>query len=213
MMSPSPAARRAVAAAALACLAGLPAACGSGSPSASPTKTVTVPASASGAGATAAASPSVAAAATASAAASGPLPCPTRDLRLKLGLSQGAAGSIYQVIDFTNIGTVSCTLYGYPGVSLTGGTPVKQIGLAAKEDPVSPRALVTLVPGGVGNAVLRLAQAGLFPAAKCVPVTSKYLQIYPPNQTTPVYLSYVTQVCSGPVQQLSIQVVRPGSGG
>ena len=83
------------------------------------------------------------------AAPGGPAPCPTRSLGLKPGLSQGAAGSVYQVLDFTNISNVSCTLYGYPGVSLAGGDPVKHIGLAADENPNPPRKLVTLAPGAV----------------------------------------------------------------
>ncbi len=214
-MTQSPrAVRRAVAAAVLSCLAGLVSACGGGTPA--PATTVTVSASTAApatVSASAAATPSPAPAATSPAAPAGPGACATRDLQVKLGLSQGAAGSIYQVLDFTNIGTTACTLYGYPGVSLAGGTPVKQIGLAAKEDPSTPRKLVTLTPGAVGNALLRLVQAGFFPPAKCAPVNSKYLQIYPPNQTTPVYLGYKTQVCSKPLQQLTISVVKPGSGG
>ena len=202
-----------MAAAALTCLAALVSACGGGTPV--PTRTVTISASAA-ASAVASVSPAASAPAPAPsspAAPAGPGPCATRDLQVRLGLSQGAAGSIYQVLDFTNIGTSPCTLYGYPGVSLAGGTPVKQIGLAAKEDPSTPRKLVTLVPGAEGNALLRLVQAGFFPPAKCAPVNSKYLQIYPPNQTTPVYLSYKAQTCSKPIQQLTISVVKPGSGG
>ncbi|MGE5137801.1 MAG: DUF4232 domain-containing protein [Gemmatimonadota bacterium] len=203
--------RRAIAAAALTCLTALVSACGGGTPV--PTKTVTVSASAA-ASAVASVSPAASAPSPSSPAApAGPGPCATRDLQVKLGLAQGAAGSIYQVIDFTNIGTGTCSLYGYPGVSLAGGTPVSQIGLAAKEDPSTPRQLVTLAPGAVGNALLRLVQAGFFPPAKCAPVNSRFLQIYPPNQTTPVYLSYKAQTCSKPIQQLTISVVKPGSGG
>ncbi len=214
-MTQSPrAARRALAAAALSCLAALLSACGGGTPA--PTQTVTVsasPAAPATVSASAAATSSPAPPVSSPAVPAGPAACATRDLKLTLGLSQGAAGSIYQVIDFTNIGTTTCTLYGYPGVSLAGGTPVSQIGLAASEDPTTPRKLVTLVPGAVGNALLRLVQAGFFPPAKCAPVNSKYLQIYPPNQTTPAYLGYKTQVCSKPIRQLTISVVKSGSGG
>ena len=139
--------------------------------------------------------------------------CPTRSLGLKLGLAQGAAGSTYQVIDFTNISNATCTLYGYPGVSLAGGKPVTQIGLAAAESHATPRKLITLTPGAVANAVLQIAHAVNFPAAKCHPVTADYLQIYPPNQTTPAYLHYSSQTCAKPVQVLTISVVQAGSGG
>jgi len=52
-----------------------------------------------------------------------------------------------------------------------------------------------------------------FPAAKCHLVTADHLQIYPPNQTTPVYLRYSSQTCATRVQVLTIGVVQPGSGG
>jgi Protein of unknown function (DUF4232) len=199
-------ARPALAGAALACVAAL-AACGSATtPGATPSKTVTVTASAHpGSPAPSTSTPA--------AAGGGPAPCPTRSLRLKPGLAQGAAGSTYQVIDFTNISNVSCTLYGYPGVSLAAGHPVTQVGLAAAEDPTTPRKLVTLAPGHVANALLRIVDALNYPTSKCGPVKTQWIQVYPPNQTTPVYVAYNTTACSKPVRILTVSVVQPGSGG
>jgi hypothetical protein len=117
------------------------------------------------------------------------------------------------VIDFTNIGNVTCSLYGYPGVSLAGGTPVRQIGLAAVEGKATPRTLVTLAPGAVANALLQIVHAQNYPPANCQPVAATYLQIYPPNQTTPIYLGYRSTACSKPVQILTVSVVQAGSGG
>jgi hypothetical protein len=208
MTAPVNPARRAVAAAALASAAVLAAACGGSSPAATPTKTVTVTASPQ---APAATSPGTATGTPAAPGAAAP--CPTRSLGLKPGLSQGAAGSVYQVLDFTNISNVTCTLYGYPGVSLAGGSPVAQVGLAASEDPTTPRKLVTLGPGQVANALLRIVDALNFPASKCGPVKTQWIQVYPPNQTTPIYLAYKTTGCSKPVRILSVSVVRAGSGG
>jgi hypothetical protein len=208
MTAPVNPARRAVAAAALASVAVLAAACGGSSPAATPTKTVTVTASPQ---APAATSPGTATGTPAAPGAAAP--CPTRSLGLKPGLSQGAAGSVYQVLDFTNISNVTCTLYGYPGVSLAGGSPVAQAGLAASEDPTTPRKLVTLAPGQVANALLRIVDALNFPASKCGPVKTQWIQVYPPNQTTPFYLAYKTTGCSKPVRILSVSVVQAGSGG
>jgi hypothetical protein len=147
-------------------------------------------------------------------AVAGPAPCPTRYLGVKAGLSQGTAGSIYQVIDFTNISNVSCTLYGYPGISFAStGSSGGQIGLSAKENPTPPRELVTLAPGATANALLRIVAAGNFPPATCGMVTAHWLVIYPPNQTTPVYLKYTSPTCSKQVQILTVNVVQPGSGG
>jgi hypothetical protein len=75
------------------------------------------------------------------------------------------------VIDFKNLNNYPCTLYGYPGISLASGKPVTQIGQAAVENPATPRQLVTLAPGGVANALLRIVRAADYPAARCAPVT------------------------------------------
>jgi Protein of unknown function (DUF4232) len=129
-------------------------------------------------------------------------------------VAQGAAGSIYQVIDFKNISGAPCTLYGYPGVALASGQPVTQIGAAASRSTAAPATTVTLAAGGTANALLRITEAGNYPATRCNPVASDYLQIYPPNQTTPIYLAYKSTGCSSTaVNLLSIGVVQAGNGG
>jgi uncharacterized protein DUF4232 len=212
-MTPSPRAVRPALACLALLLAGFAAGCGSGSPAAAPTKTVTVTPSAPASTAPASTSPATPAASPSAGGTGAATACPTRSLSVKAGLSQGAAGSIYQVLDFSNVSNATCTLYGFPGVSLAGGRPVKQIGLAAAEDHSSPRVLVTLAPGAVGNALLRIVQAANFPASRCDLVNADYLQIYPPNQTTPVYLKYKAQACAKAVQILTVSVVKAGSGG
>jgi hypothetical protein len=146
--------------------------------------------------------------------ASGGAPgCATRDLKATVGIAQGAAGSVYQVIDFTNIGTASCSLYGYPGIALAGGSPVTQIGAAASRSPQAGPALITLKPGAVANTLLRITQAQNYPTSKCSPMASTYLQIYPPNQTTPIYLGYKSTGCSATgVNLLTVSVVQSGAG-
>ena len=142
----------------------------------------------------------------------GPGPCPTRSLQVKMGVSQGTAGSVYTTIDFTNISNVTCTLYGYPGVSMQTARPLQQIGKPAKENPATPRKLVTLQPQTAANALLRIVDAGNYPASTCGPTTAHYLQVYPPNQTTPAYIKYNTQACSKPVRLMTVDVVKPGAG-
>ncbi|MFI5068895.1 MAG: DUF4232 domain-containing protein, partial [Streptosporangiales bacterium] len=131
----------------------------------------------------------------------------------RAGLAQGTAGSTYQVIQLKNLDNVSCTLYGYPGVSFVTGLPVTQVGLPATEDPSTPRRLVTLPPGGYASAVLRISHAASYPAAHCHPVAARYLQIYPPNQANALYLWYAGTACAGPVRLLTVTAVQPGSGG
>jgi hypothetical protein len=119
--------------------------------------------------------------------------------------AEGAAGSVYQNIDFTNTGPASCTLYGYPGVSLGAGTPFTQIGTAATRSTAAPPAVVTLAPGQTGNALN-------YPPATCSPKTTTYLQIYPPGQTAAIYLAFKSTGCtSKAVNLLSIGVVQAGA--
>jgi Protein of unknown function (DUF4232) len=138
--------------------------------------------------------------------------CPTSSLQVKLGVSQGYAGGVYVVIDFTNTGASTCTLFGYPGVSLVKGPPYTQIGLAAKRSTTTPKKLVTLAPGATANALLQIVDALNYPSATCGPTKATALKIYPPNQTEPVYLPNTSSGCAKPVQIMYIGAVRPGSG-
>jgi hypothetical protein len=206
----------------VALVAALVAGCSSASPTASsasvPISQATVSSSpyspaSSAAASSPASSPSSSPASTGSSAASSD-DCATRDLKASAGIAQGAAGSIYQVIVFTNISGASCTLFGYPGVALASGTPVTQIGAAASRSATSSASTVTLAAGGTASATLRITDAENYPATKCNPAASAYLQIYPPNQTTPIYLAYKSTGCSATsVNLLSITVVHAGNGG
>jgi hypothetical protein len=212
-MTSSPrAARPVLAAAALTCVAAFVAACGSSGSAAAPTatKTVTAPAAGSSSGT----APVTPAPTTSPAGPAGPAPCPTSGLQVKAGLSEGTAGSVYQVIDFRNISGKTCTLFGYPGVSfVTTGAGGGIIGAPAARSGTAAAKLVTLAPGKTANAQLQIVEAGNYPASKCHLVTAHTLQVYPPNQTTPAFLSYTTQTCSKPLRILVINVVQPGSGG
>jgi uncharacterized protein DUF4232 len=202
--------RRALPAVALTCAAVIATGCGSASSDTAGGGAP--PASPSSSAATAIPPSAPPASPTDSPAPAGPGPCPTRSLQVKLGVSQGTAGSVYTTIVFTNISSVTCTLYGYPGVSLQTARPLHQIGKPAKENPATPRKLVTLQPQTAANALLRIVDAGNYPASTCGPATAHYLQVYPPNQTTPAYIKYKTQACSKPVRLMTVDVVKPGSG-
>jgi hypothetical protein len=179
--------------------------------SSSPTATASASAPSSG---SATAPGGTAGSATAPGGTAGAAPaCATRDLKASAGAAQGAAGSVYQAIDFTNISGKTCTLYGYPGVALAAGSPVTQVGAAATRSNSAAPKLVTLAAGGTANALLRITQALNYPTAQCDPVATTYLQIYPPNQTTPIYLAYKSTGCkSTSVKLLTIGVVQPGAG-
>jgi hypothetical protein len=141
--------------------------------------------------------------------------CASMDLGAHVGLAQGTAGSIYQVVYFTNLSNAPCTLYGYPGVSLAAGSStVNQIGAAASRSTATAATLVTLNSGQSANALVRIVEAGNYPTGTCKPTATTFLQIFPPGQTTPIYLAYKSTGCaSSSVKLLSVRVMTAGTGG
>jgi Protein of unknown function (DUF4232) len=196
--------RLALTAAALICTAAVAGSSASSQPAASGS----TPASSSSAPAATSSSNTPAVVAPSSSAPGTPA-CATSALQVKLGSSDGYAGGVYVVIDFTNTSGSTCTLFGYPGVSLVTGPPYKQIGLAAKRSANTSKKLVTLAAGATANAQLQIVDALNFPSASCGPAKATALKIYPPNQTEPVYLPNTSTGCSKPVQIMYIGTVRP----
>jgi len=172
---------------------------------AAPTRTVTIQASAS-------TTTSAAAAATTSPAApSGPAGCLASGLSAQLGVSQGTAGTIYQVIVLTNTSSATCTLYGYPGVSFVTGIGGTQVGAPASKNPVVARALVTLAPGADADVLLAVHDAGAIAGCTITPVN--WLRIYPPGDYGSIYVQYNTQACANnSTSIMSVSPVRVGAG-
>lgn len=208
MNSRYPMVRGVLAALLTASVAGVAAACGSGSPAGSPTVTVTVTSSPGQGGTVPPSSPP----ATGSPAV--PAACTTAGLHVSVGSSQGAAGTIYYNIDFTNVSTTSCILQGYPGVSLVsaGSNAGSQLGADAKRTAVNAVSLVTLAPGQTAHAVLGITQAANFPPSKCHPVTADWIKVFPPDQTVAAYARLHTRTCSSTsVPTMRINAVTAGA--
>lgn len=198
--------------------ASTPAASSSSAPAAS-SATSAASSAASGSSASPAGSPHAVASPTPSGAGStsggsaGLAGCATGDLKVTTGNPEGAAGSTYLSIRFTNTSSASCTLYGYPGVSLAAGSPTAQVGAAADRQVTAPASVVTLEPGQTGSALLRIVQALNYPTATCSPTATAYLRIYPPNETQSVLLPFKAMGCtSDSVKLLTIAAVRIGAG-
>jgi hypothetical protein len=115
------------------------------------------------------------------------------------------------VVDFTNVSKASCTLYGYPGVSLRDASGA-QIGAAgARDDSRAPK-VVTLAPGATANTSIGMTDPSVYPTGKCSPVTSSYLRIYPPNETVYYDLSFKGTTCSNPsLKMLTDDAVTAGN--
>jgi Domain of unknown function (DUF4232) len=170
-------------------------------------------------GSTPAASPSAPAPASSSDTPAGAAPsssaagtaCATSALQIKLGASDGYAGGVYQTIDFANTSGSTCTMFGYPGVSLVTGPPYKQLGVPAKRTTTPSARVVILAPGATANAVVQIVNALNFPSPSCQPAKAAALKVYPPNQFTAVYLPDTSYGCGNPVQTMYVAPVRPGS--
>jgi hypothetical protein len=211
MRAPAHPARILIAAAAAACSALLVAACGSTATSGSAggtTSATTTPSSGT-------VTPSSTPAASVAPSQAGPAPCAASDLKVAVptGQGNGAAGSSYYPVQFTNASASPCTLFGYPGVSFVTGTGGSQIGAAATRNATMPKQLITLSAGQTVHAELQVVNAQNYPAADCGLVTAHWLKVYPPNQTAALYVSFTAQACSKPKTILSVQTVQPGASG
>ncbi|MEV0603835.1 DUF4232 domain-containing protein [Streptomyces sp. NPDC050315] len=132
--------------------------------------------------------------------------CTADELGLRLGRTDVGAGNIRYPLVFTNNGTTSCTLRGYPGVSLIQRDG-QMIGKPATREGAAGKA-VTLKPGGSAYAVLHTIQDGLNdePCWK-----SPYLlQTYPPGSTDAMTLrTSDLRVCGG---RFTVTALEPGAG-
>ena len=140
--------------------------------------------------------------------------CATSDLQVKLGSGEGAAGSQFVPLVFTNTGSGSCSLDGYPGVSFVDANG-DQVGNAATRNAQHDPSRVTLQSGDSASAVVQIGGTTNFPPADCAAKDATALRVYPPDSTeaTDVDLDAPMSVCSGDVDQLSVEAVVSGTSG
>jgi Protein of unknown function (DUF4232) len=180
--------------------------CGTSSTPAAPPVTVTVTAPAPEQSAAPPASAPESAAA--SVQPGGTPRCTTAELRATLGAGDGAAGSVYRPLLFTNTGARTCALRGFPGVSYVGGDDGHQVGPAAQE--VGDRGgAVTLRPGGQAAATVQFVQVANFDPAVCRPTPVRGLRVYPPGDTASLFVAADGTGCAGtpPGPQLTVRTM------
>ncbi len=156
-------------------------------------------------------------------------PCVTSGLYAWLGLGATGsaqptdngnripAGGITYTLEFTNVSSRACSLYGYPEVSAYAGTSAvgTQIGSAAVRDTSVRPQTVTLEPGATAHAVLRVG-TGQFQTTACDQVTAPELRVMLPGQgmrAQPAYVPIHVPACAkmGP-EFLTVQAIRPYPG-
>lgn len=126
--------------------------------------------------------------------------CITGQLTLTAGRPDGAAGSVYTTFYFVNTGRQSCTLQGFPGVSVLdpAGDMVGQA--AARSGPAGQP--VGVAPGSRAQFIVRTS--GATRPGCPTPNSSTQIQVYPPDQTAPLRIPFATASCV-----LSVSAITP----
>jgi hypothetical protein len=121
--------------------------------------------------------------------ASGPPQCRLSNLRLSVGTANGAAGTIYYPLDFTNTSSSACAIYGYPGVAFVTSPHGSQIGAPAGRASATAPALVILAPGAAAHATLAVSDVLIGNNCLNHQVQVHWVQVYPPDQYSPLFAS------------------------
>jgi hypothetical protein len=129
------------------------------------------------------ASTSASAAPTSPAVTAGLLPvCTAGDLAVwvNYGAGQGAAGTWYYPLEFTNTSDHTCRTWGWPGVSATSDDG-KQLGDAAHRLNFYTPAWVNIGAGATAHALLAYGAAEVSTSG-CKPANASLIKVYAPNQ-------------------------------
>ena len=146
-----------------------------------------------------------------------PIPkCTASDLGVWIALGQGngALGTIYYPLEFTNLSRHTCYLFGYPGVSALDHSG-RQLGSPAQWGSLAGAHIVNLAPGATAHTLLGYHDAVVTTEPGCDPVNSAaYLRIYPPGQRSATFAAFSFEACShaGPIWMSIIEPITPGVG-
>ena len=142
--------------------------------------------------------------------------CTASDLGVWLAVGQGngAAGTIYYPLEFTNLSHHTCSLFGYPGVSALDHNG-HQLGSPASWGSLAGAHPVYLAPGATAHTLLAYHDAAVSTEPGCEPVNSAvFLRVYPPGQRTATFAAFSFEACShpGPIWMSIFEPIIPGVG-
>lgn len=133
--------------------------------------------------------------------------CLTSQLKVETSGQQGGAGSMLFNLVFTNTSDSSCSLNGFPGVSLVTDNNGTQLGNSAVREDVSFEP-VMLDPGAAAIAPVQLTSTGPLDPKECQPTPADGLRVYPPGEKKSAYVPMSNvEGCKGDVDILSVQPV------
>jgi hypothetical protein len=142
--------------------------------------------------------------------------CSASNLGVWLAVDQGngAAGTIYYPLEFTNLSQHTCYLYGYPGVSALSRNG-KQLGSPASWGSLRGARIVNLAPGATAHTLLAYHDVAVSTEPGCDPVNSAaLLRVYPPGQRSSTFAAFSFEACShaGPIWMNIVEPIRSGVG-
>jgi hypothetical protein len=142
--------------------------------------------------------------------------CTASDLGVWLAVDQGngAAGTIYYPLEFTNLSRHTCYLFGYPGVSALDHNG-RQLGSPAGWGSLAGAHIVNLAPGATAHTLLAYHDAAVTTEPGCDPVYSAaFLRVYPPDQRSATLAAFSLEACShaGPIWMNITEPIVPGVG-
>jgi hypothetical protein len=130
--------------------------------------------------------------------------CLNTQLAVKPGQSNGAAGSIGQVVHFTNVSHAACTLEGYPGMQMLDGAGRPLATEVHRGSSVTVQArpvrLVTLLAGGQASFELGYADATGFGDEHCP--SSTRIEVTPPDDFRSLTIAWRLQPYGGDIPHL-----------
>lgn len=113
--------------------------------------------------------------------------CTFDDIELSLGEPNGAMGSVYVPLTFTNVGDADCSLAGFPGVSYVTGGDGTQLGAPAAWEG-DDAGEVVLAPGDDTTISVREVNVGVFDEEDCHPAEADGLRVYLPGEDRALFV-------------------------
>lgn len=121
--------------------------------------------------------------------------CTFTNLSMSVGLADGTAGTIYQHMVFTNKGTTSCTIAGYPAAFLLDASNAV-LGSGAVPMTTFTPSVITLNPGAKAYTAVGFPEAGNFPTGGCT-ANATTIRIYLPGSTSYLDAALAKPNCPG----------------
>jgi hypothetical protein len=139
--------------------------------------------------------------------------CTAADLAVwvNYGAMQGAAGTWYYPLEFTNDSAHTCRTWGWPGVSATNASG-HQLGDAAQRLDYYTPSWVNIASGGTAHALLAYGNVEV-QTSGCKPATASQMKVYAPNQRTADIGFFSLPACTvgGKHVYLRVAAIQPGT--